>query len=361
MAVYYALYLLLSLGAIINFNFLKFKKCKRNYCIFAFVLIAGLLALRHPNMGVDLAYGSADGYLGMYKTIAKHDWKYVLRHNFANYEKGFVIFCKLISYISADEQMLLIACAIISVAAFSWLICKYSDDPLISIVVWLGLPIFLANYSAMRQVVSIAIIAVSHKFIFEKKPIKFAVAVILAATLHSSAMFFLIAYPLYHIKLTKKTQLGLAVILPISYILRYYIFNLLTSIFGYNVSAEPTSAITLFIVLSAIYVFVIIFSDGDDKNQRGLTNIFLIACFCQAFGGVYSIALRVGYYFMVCLLILLPKCLSYMKNRLNDNNVTYVIFYATIFMAFCAFGLYSINTTGWSMSYPYYFFWQTYV
>lgn len=361
MTVYYALYLLLSLGAIVGFNYLRSEKWKRNYCAFAFILIGGLLAFRHPNMGIDLAYGSTNGYLGMFQTIAERNWEYVLSHKFLNYETGYVIFCKLISYVSTDEQMLLIACAFISVAAFSWLICKYSDDPFISVVVWLGLPIFLTNYSSMRQVIAIAITVVAHRYIFEKKPIKFILAVILAATFHSSALFFLLAYPLYYVKLNKQTQLCLTVILPICYILRYRLFDLLTSLFGYNASAEHTSAITLFLVLSAMYVFTVLFSEDNDQTQRGLTNIYFVACFCQAFGGVYSTALRMGYYFMVCLLVLLPRNLSYMKKRMKDNNVTYFLFYVTIFLAFCAFGLYSIKNTYWSKSCPYYFFWQTYV
>lgn len=357
MTIYYVLYLSLTIGAAIRRPYIKTNRSNKLFCIYAFVLIASVLALRHPSMGIDLAYGTAYGYLGTFNSIGNSSWQFIFKHSFLNYEKGYVIFCKLLSYVSSDPQILLIACAIASIAAFSWLICKYSDNCLISFVVLMGLPVFLTNFSAMRQVLAIAITVISYKYICENKPISFILGILLAATFHRSAFFFLIAYPVYHLRLNKGVRMLLAGVLPIIFFLRYPLFSVMSKLLKNDAVPDRNNALTLFVVFSALYIFSVLYSDNRENN--GLCNLFWLACICQAFGGVYSTAMRMGYYFMVYLILLLPKNLSYMKKNLHDSNCTYLIFSIVIYNAFFAFGLYSLYSTYWSMSYPYHFFWQS--
>lgn len=356
MAIYFILYILLILGAFFQSFVFKTQKSRRLFCIFAFILIAGMLSLRHPSMGIDLGYGSSEGYLGMFIKIGNCSWKQVFSDTFLNYERGYVIFCKLLSYLSIDPQILMVACAIISVSAISWLIYKYSDSPCLSFIIWMGLPIFTTNFSTLRQVIAIALTVFSYKFIKEKKLVKFILVVLLASTFHKSAIIFLVAYPLYYIKISKLIQYIMAGILPVVYLFRYPLFNILTKLIGKDAVPDNNNALTLFVVFTAIYIFTVIYS--DKSNGSGLNNLFWVACFCQAFGGVYSTAMRCGYYFMVYIILLLPQNLSYMKNKLKDSNLTYTVFAGLIFCAFCAFGLYLLYSTQWSMSYPYYFFWE---
>lgn len=358
MAIYYFLYLLLILGAVFQANLFKSKKGVRNYCIFAFILIAGLLAFRHPSMGVDLKYGQTTGYLGGFQIIGKSGWDKVLHSDFKNYERGYVIFCKLLYYINDNQQTLLIACAVISVGAVSYLIYKYSKNLLLSYLIYLGLPVFLINYSGMRQTVAIAITMFSYTFIRNKKIIPFVLTVLLASTFHSSAIIFLAAYPVYYLKVVNKVRWLTAAFLPAVYLLRNPLFAVLSKLFKDDAVPDNNSAITLFLVFSAVYIFTIVYSDKESIHENGLQNLFWVACICQAFGGVYSIAIRVGYYFMIYLILLLPKTLTNVNTKASDNHRTENIFYIVTAACFAIFGLYSIRNGTWSMSYPYSFFWQ---
>ena len=254
MAIYYSLYILLILGAVLQKGLFKSEKGTRNYCVFAFILIAGLLAFRHPSMGVDLKYGETSGYLGTYQAIAKSSWDKVLHLDFKNYERGYVIFCKLISYISRDEQCLLIVCALVSIFPLSYLICKYSENCLLSFVIYLGLPVFLTNYSAMRQVIAIAITAFSYIFIRNKKPVLFILTVLLASAFHSSAILFLVAYVLYYSGLMKRYRIASILILPLVFLFRNPLFGILSKLLKDNAVPDNNSAVTLFIVFTAVYI-----------------------------------------------------------------------------------------------------------
>lgn len=358
MKIYFFLYALLTLGALLKHWMCNNRSGNRMYCIFAFILIAGMLALRHPTMGIDLHYGFGYGYLGAYESIGSSDWAQVLNGQFYNYEKGYVIFCKLASYISAHSQTLLILCAVISIGAISRCIYRYSDDLLLSFVIYLGLPLFLANYSVLRQVLAVAITVCAYGFIRKKKLTSFFMTVMLACTFHKSAIIFLAAYPLYYFRPFTQWRIIPILLLPMVYLFRYQLFHLMAGLFSNNAQPDNNSAVMLFLVFTAMYLFSVCFSDKNDIHEEGLNNLFWMACICQAFGGVYATAMRVGYYFMVYLALLLPKKLTNIKAGMKQRKNIPRMIAVVIFVGFCAFGLYSIYTGSWAMSYPYSFFWQ---
>lgn len=360
MAIYYSLYALLILAAIFQTNFVKDQCGKRVYCFFSFFIIFSVLAFRHPSMGVDLQYGKAEGYLGMFEIIGNSSWDKVLHYEFLNYEKGYTIFCKLISLISNSQQTLLVACAFISISSVSYLIYKYSENCLLSFLVYLGLPAFLMNYSGLRQTVAIAITLFSYIFIRNKKPIIFILTVLLASTLHKSAIVFLAAYPIYYLKAMGKMRWMTVGLLPVVYLLRNPLFSVLSRLFKDDAVPDNNSAVTLFLVFSAVYIFTAIYTDKNNIHNEGLLNLFWVACICQAFGGVYSTAIRVGYYYMIYLMLLIPKVLINIKTKINDNGQTYAVVTWVVYVCFGLFGLYSIyiSETSWAMANPYHFFWQ---
>ena len=84
-------------------------------------------------------------------------------------------------------------------------------------------------------------------------------------------------------------------------------------------------------------------------------NLFYVACVIQCFAGVYSLAMRVGFYFMPALVIALPNIIANMKRPENRK-----ISRLCVMAAFVAYGLYALYTYGsdWPMTYPYHFFWN---
>lgn len=358
MVIYYAVYALLIFGWLFQ------KRCNsktgtRNYFIFAFILVAGMLALRHPSMGVDLAYGKPNGYLASFSKINNMSWNRLFQIQVLNYEKGYLFFCKLIGYISDDPQTLLVFCAVIPIFLIFYCLYKYSDNLLFSLIIYLGLPCFLINYSGLRQAVAIGITTFSLKFIEEKKPKRFVAAVIAASLFHSSAVVFLLAYPLYRIKFSSVFKYISAAAIPLVFVFRYQLFAAASKIFKENAEPDDNNAIMLFLAFMFIYLFMLLFSDDSDSVESGCRNLFWVACICQAFGGVYSTAIRVGYYYMIFLAILLPKAaarLSFGEDYRRPERDALLT--GMIYLCFIAFGLYSLYNGSWAMSNPYHFFWQ---
>lgn len=335
---------------------------KKKYCIsFALIWII-ILGFRHPSMGIDLGFNNDyGGYLREYIYIGNLSWKKCFTQQILNYEKGYVIFNKMLNLLSDDYQFLIFACASIPMIFVARWIYKNSDDPRLSSIIYLGLPCFAINFSGLRQALAIAITLWAFECIKQKKLNKFVLIVLLASTFHSSALFFLIAYPLYHVRFNKNMSIATMIIPIIVYIFRIPLFVVFSKVFEDNAVIEQSSDTLLFIVFYSIYIFGVIFGKDTDTEEIGARNLFLIACVCQAFGGIYSTAMRVGYYFMLYLVVLLPKIVYNIAlpksqfRKLRSGMLMYII----ILLCFGVFGLYSLSIEeSWVMSNPHRFYWQ---
>ncbi len=361
MATYRWLYLIIFLYAgIVYLNKSTLEEKKGNITRMSFLLIIALLALRHPYMGVDIAWGYKDGYWDSFLTINSNSWSEIFAMRaYKNYEKGFVVLNKLLGSIWNDPQFLLITCAVLSLVPIAIYTEKRSQIPLLSVCIFLGLPIFHIFYSGLRQGIAIGITVASMYFIEKKMPIRFLLTVYLATLFHSSAIIFVVAYPLYYLQLNKTARIFSLAALPGIFFLRGPLFAIFSRIFKDDATAEETGGgLILFLVFVMIYAFLSVFNKTDDKKQNGLMNLFYMACACQAFGGIYNTAMRVGYYFMVYATIAIPNTMKNFKEVKIRYNTYYSISLVALTLIFVLYGLYSVKNGSWSRTYPYFFLWE---
>ena len=354
MGIYFVVYGLIGVLPIILREIIAQRE-KRNtvYVWISFILIFIVLAFRHQSMGVDLGYGKGTGYLAGFDNIAKYSFKEVFSLNYQNYELGYILFNKLISTIWNNKQFFLAVCAFVSIFPIAFLIYKKSKDSLFSCFIYMGLPSFLMLFSGLRQSIAMGLCALSFLFIEDKKWVKFIITVLFASLFHATAIIFLIAYPLYYFKMGFNSRIASLIILLLIFIFRYQLFNILSPIFKEDALPDNNGALTLLLIFVGIYVFCFLFAPND-KEINGLLNLFYLACCCQVFGNIYSTAMRVGYYFMIFTVLLVPRVV----NELKDDKRIKITVKTVIFIAFILFGLYSFYSATWAMTYPYRWFWE---
>lgn len=351
MAVYYLAYFLITASFFAKVGRTPAQK-QRNQSIFLFFVLFVIVGFRHPSMGVDLVYGGNYGYLGRFSYISELSWRGAWLQQVSNYERGYILFNKLLSLISTDQQCLLIACAAVSLALILYVVCRKSSSPAMSVIVFMGLTTFQMLFSGLRQSLALGICFVALLFIEDRKPIKFAVTVGLASLFHYSAWIFLVAYPLYHFPMKRSWRVVSFLIPPLCYLFRRPLFLAFSRLFKANAKIDDNNAVVLFLVFYLIYLFCHLFS-GEQKDTAGRKNLFFAACCIQALGGVNSTVMRVGYYFMNVLVLLLPMVTGRMRNRKNAQ-----ILNGTIVTCFILFGLYSLRRSSWAQAYPHRWFWD---
>lgn len=354
MGVYFGAYAIILFAGIYSYFLKDEQKKKRIICFTGFLVVFLVLALRHQRMGIDLKYREAYGYLWSFDIIGRASWDLVLRsHSFLNYERGYMTFNKLVSVFTTDRNVFMAICAFLSVTPVFIYIYKKSKRPLMSIIIYLGLPVFLICFSGLRQGIAIGLTVLSMFLIEKKKPILFVLLTIFTASFHSSAYIFLLAYPLYHFKINSFWKIISVAIVPVVYLLRVPLFIILSKLFQDDAEIENTGAFLLFAVFYIIYIFLIYYNKDRHEND-GHINLFYFGVLCQVFGGVYNIAMRVGYYFMIYATIAIPNVTLSMNDKKSAKISEWIIL-----VAFLAFGLYSLfSKTSWAQTNPYYFFWQ---
>lgn len=354
MVVYFTIYVIMGFLPVL-INAFTNKKQKKNsiYIWVSFLCVFFVLALRHQSMGIDLGYKNTSGYLPNFDKISKFTWEEAFTVNVLKYERGYILLNKLISSIWNDRQFFIAVCTFISVFPIAYVIYKKSDDVIFSFIIYMGLPVFLMLFSGIRQSIALGLCFLSFLYIEDKKPIKFIITVLISSLFHGTAIVFLIAYPLYYLKFNQTGRILSVVVFPVIYFFRYQLFNVLSKLFKEDALPDDNGALTLLLIFCLIYIFCFIFAKKG-KQVNGVLNLFFIACCCQIFANIYSIAMRVGYYFMLSATLLIPRTL----NEVKDNTSLKLVVKAIVVTAFIVFGLFSLYNSDWALAYPYHWFWE---
>lgn len=167
----------LSLGS----NFVSPNKLFIFLSITLLVLVSGL----RNNIGDTYFY---------IKSYAESDftWEYVV----ANKDPGFGILQMLLQMISEDPQLLIFITALITNLLIGITLYKYSRMIELSFYVYITAGMFTVSMNGIRQFLAASIIFIATKYILNGDFKKYALIVILASTIHQSA---LVLIPIYFI------------------------------------------------------------------------------------------------------------------------------------------------------------------
>ena len=150
----------------------------------------------------------------------------------------------------------------------------------------------------------------------------YVVLVLAAMLFHKSAFIMFIIYPIFHIKITPNKMLILAPAILFIYIFNESIFGFLLRIMGDKYEEQygelqATGAIMM-IVLFAILVFFAFVIPEEDKMEKetvGLRNMLVICLVLQLFSPVSTVAMRMNYYFLPFVPVLIPKIINRSKQQ----------------------------------------------
>jgi hypothetical protein len=187
--------------------------------------------------------------------------------------------------------------------------------------------------------IAIAFVVLSFTYIEQKKFVKFFALVLIASLFHSTALVFLLAYPLYRIKLKIKTilvMLGCMLVAAkyIRPILEFFLpkigahelyYDYLTSEIQLNISG-------LIIALGILIFCFICLSYNEDSKYQGLCNFAVVSCFFRLLSMfAFAEMFRLSLYFSVFDIILIAEaCVSYKNNK---TPVMIKTFFVTLCLA----------------------------
>ena len=316
-----------------------------------FILLFFMLALRSIDVGRDL-----DNYRHIFNSFSEDSWAKI----FSNTEEmSFAILNKLISVFTSNFQWVMIICAVITIIPIGYIYIHENENSMLTISLFITMSTFIMLFSGIRQSIAIALGMIAYQMTKKKKLIPFLLISLLAFTFHRSAFMLIIMYPVYHAKIDKKKLLLVIPILGAVIVFNKQIFAFLASWISdwYTTTVSNTGAYTMLILFAAFLVFSFLIPDDSllDKEIIGLRNFLILSLFIQMFAPLNYLAMRMNYYYIIFIPLLIPKIVNRSSSRWK--RVAVVSQYIMIIF-FLSYFFISAPRTNSLDTFPYHFFWE---
>lgn len=270
-----------------------------------------LLAFRGTLCGIDTKQ-----YLRLFEQYSTTDFLDLAESG--QHEIAYKLLNKIIGIIFGNYQFVLVITAVLCVCPLWYFYKRESDLAPLTIALFLSVAPFAMYISGIRQSIAMSMGVFAWYAAKNKKLWRFIFIVFLAMQFHSSAFLMFILYPLYHSRITKKWLWFVIPGLVVLYIFRTTVFNFLLQFLWdeYNTTTETGAfLIFLLLILFAIYSYVMVNEESLDQDTVALRNILLLSVANQIFAMLHPLSMRINYYFLIFVPVLIPKIVRKCKKE----------------------------------------------
>lgn len=325
-----------------------------------FIVLIFLLSLRDETIGKDLS-----NYKYYFERISALDFGEIFS---SDLEYLYVILMWAVSRFTNSYQIFLTVIAIITVVPMAIIYCEDRQNGFLKLVLFMNMSTFVILFSGVRQSIAITLGLVAYEFVKRKKPLFFLLFTFLAFGFHNSAFMILFFYPLYYVSLRKKHLWFIVPSVLLVAIFNKYIFSALSLVisflFGekYIATIDKTGAYTSLILFGLFAIFSYVFPEEEemDRETLGLRNFLMMAVIIQCFASIHNLAMRMNYYYIIFIPMLIPKLFKYPKSEFKEVGPIVKAVLVTFFVCYYLFTTYNSCKTGVSSldTYPYLPFWK---
>ena len=290
------------------------KKANRIIIDSFFVVFLLLLFFRSEEVGIDLSV-----YKWHFTQYPQQTWLELFSRILkGEIEAGYVVIVKVLSFFTNDFRWAIITCASVAVLPIWKMYREEGKLVFLTIVMFINIAPFSIYFSGLKQAMAMAFVAPCYQYCKQKNLRKFLLMVFIAFLFHRSALILLLLYPVYHLRLKKQVHMFyLLPILGVVYIFSKPIFQFLILFTGnynseYAAGIQVTGAYAVLLLLAVILVYCFLVPDQEniDDETAGLRNIMVLCVALQIFSGVHSIAMRMNYYFLLFVPLLVPRVIQ---------------------------------------------------
>lgn len=127
-------------------------------------------------------------------------------------EPGIKAIAWVVSLVRDDAAVFMAVASLITVGLMLWTITRYSTALLMSYLLFIFVGSWHGSFNGVRQFLACAVLFAGHRFIVERKPLKYALVVLLAASFHISALAMIPLYLVPNKKLNRRMVALLVVV-----------------------------------------------------------------------------------------------------------------------------------------------------
>ena len=256
----------------------KYLRKRWTWLLVAAFPMFALIAFRGPYMGADTVI-----YLKFFRQMVDTPWNKIFIENAAGpeFEPGYVIFEKLITYITSSPQVYQIIYTSIYCVSIVSFANEMKNHSFSFLYFFATMGTYTFMFTGVRQCLAMSICLLSYRFVKRRKLIPFLVLVMLATSFHMSGLFFLPIYFIYN----RKFNIFNCFIYVVGIVIIFWTRDLwsewLWDVFEYNADQSTSgSGLIFFLVMCCVTVFAIVtlvIPKKLDAERLGYFNVNLIA------------------------------------------------------------------------------------
>jgi hypothetical protein len=344
----------LSIITLISYPILiKFKNGRKVYCGLIAVLIVLLFCLRSKYVGnVDVPR-----FVGSFEKLSAMTIEQVY---IAHKDKDvvFYLISKLLSLVFPYYNIWFLAIGSLFAYSTSKIIYRYSKAPYLAYYVLFAL-YFVLNFSLLRHTCALSLLLLAYCYLKEEKIVKYFIFVGIAASFHLSSIVFLLIYFVRNLNINWKQfiVIGSAFFISLS---SSNIIEKIIYLSGVERFSNYTSDSVMTLNLTSFYIHLVIFLITyilyylyvrNKTDYIILFNLAMLGLCSYAFVNVIAEFYRMGMYFSIFNVILLPNIICEIK----EMNIKIIVILIAVIVMLARFWF---SLPG-SPLIPYQFFWQT--
>lgn len=317
------------------------KKTQRLALLIASFILWFFMAMRSTGVGVDTKY-----YAYVFQQF--HDIpfsKTFTAETFATFDKtwsldfeyGYRLYNKLISYLSDNPQIIIISNSTIIIVLLYYCIKKNSMDCMLSVWLYITLGVYQTEMNVTRNAIAILIVYNAFIFMKKKRVVSYVICCLIAASFHKTALLFI---PLYWIfgkaKWNQKrmitvflSSVGMGIVLAQ---IMHAVQNVLPLVvtkyfFSSNSKSEAVMVGAFYFFLFALIYLLM------NKRERtmiftrcnmGLTMFMLNLCFFGLSTGI-GYGARIAALFGPYMILFIPEMLSIIESKNKRTMVMWIV------------------------------------
>ena len=306
---------------------------KRQVILMGFSLFI-FAALRSYEVGTDLP-----SYFSSYQEDGSMSLRDILYYRQGR-DPFFHLFLHVLYQVSPNPQLMLVTIGAVVALGFSYLAYHEKGNVLLIYMLFVGLRMYSFTLSGLRQAMALGIVFIAYVMLRKKRYGLYFALTLFAVLFHTSALIFILAYPIHKIK---NTPLFIVVTLSIG-IINLVAGGLVADILrniafeerfdSYDLNREFQGGMT-FVIYFIVFVFTIgmyktmkIRDASYPESLRMATLGFVLVFIGQTVENVF----RLAYYFNYASILIIPQLIDgLMYNKISTKAAYFIV--AFIFAA----------------------------
>lgn len=179
---FYWIYLVM-LAFLLGYEFAETREQKRLIYYGAWGFLILIFVVQDFSVSIDIAE-----YMRQWTIIPTLSFREMLVHKF---EIGYVLLCWVLERVFSSDRVLLLVLSVLILVPFCKSFEKETENPMIALMAFVALGMYMHAIIFWRQLVAMAILTFSYRFIRERRLVPFLLTVLLAMTFHKVSVVFL--------------------------------------------------------------------------------------------------------------------------------------------------------------------------